>query len=74
MTRYKNLYEITFAVKKGGWSKYIFQVEAFNMNEAKELAKEYWYNTNKSHMFDIKARRVKDDEILDLAHWFKKES
>lgn len=68
--RFKNLYEITFQIKKGGWKKYIIHVEAYNQKEAIQIAKEYWYKDYNSHMFSIEIRNVPLDENIDMKHWF----
>ena len=68
--KFKNLYEITFQFRRNGWHKRMIHLEAYNMNEATELAKEMWYSAYKTHMFDITARRVPEDECIDMAHWF----
>lgn len=56
--RYKNLYEISFQIKKSGWKKYTIHIEAFNKRDAIQKAKELWYDVYDSHMFSIEARLV----------------
>lgn len=68
--KYKNLYEITFDIKKGGWKKYMIHVEAYNQKEAIQIVKDYWYANYKSHMFSIDSRKVSLDEVIDMKHWF----
>ena len=68
--KYKNLYEITFEIKRNGWKKYIIHIEAYNQKEAVQMAKEYWYKHNDSHMFSIVIRNVPLDEVVDMKHWF----
>lgn len=68
--RYKNLYEISFQIKKSGWKKYTIHIEAFNKKDAIQKAKELWYDVYDSHMFSIEARRVPLDESIDMKHWF----
>ena len=31
--KFKNLYEITFQIKRGSWINYIIHIEAFNKNK-----------------------------------------
>lgn len=68
--RYKNLYEVRFQIKRGSWIKKLIHVEAYNMKEAKDIAKEYWYGAYKPHMFSIDVRRVPEYAAIDLKHWF----
>lgn len=68
--RYKNLYEITFQIKRNGWRKYVIHLEAYSMKEAKETAKKLWYENYKPHMFSIEIRKVPLDEVIDMKHWF----
>lgn len=39
--KFKNLYEITFQIKRGNWINYIIHIEAFNKKEAISIAKDY---------------------------------
>ena len=68
--KFKNLYEITFQIKRGNWINYIIHIEAFNKKEAISIAKDYWYENYKPHMFHIESRKVLQDEVIDVKHWF----
>lgn len=68
--KYKNLYEITFKTRNNGWHKHLIHIEAYNMKEAKETAKELWYENYMPHMFSIEIRKVPLDEVIDMKHWF----
>ena len=68
--KHKNLYEITFQFKRGAWHSRLIHLEAYNMKEAKEAAKQLWYGAYEPHMFNIEVRRVQPGECIDLAHWF----
>ena len=68
--KYKNLYEITFDIKRNGWKKYVIHIEAYNQKEAIQIAKENWYKNYESHMFSIETRNVHLDEVIDMKHWF----
>ena len=68
--RYKNLYEISFYIRRNGWKKFLINLEAFNQKEAIQLAKDHWYKYHDEHMFSIKIRNIPLDEVVDLKHWF----
>ena len=68
--RYKNFYEVNFVTKAGGYRRWKIHVEAFNADEAKEIARNMWYTRHLSHMFNIGSRRLKDTEEF-LYHSFK---
>lgn len=68
--KFKNLYEITFQIRRNGWHGKLIHIEAFNMKEAKQLAKDLWYEAYEPHMFGIQVRRIPLDECVDMAHWF----
>lgn len=67
---YKNIYEVEFLTKKGGYVPWIIHVEENNLKAAVEKAKAMWAERNTSHMFHVKGRRVKDYEVIDYRHWF----
>lgn len=60
----KYIYRVEFLTKKNGVKHRAIDIEADSQKEAKETAKTMWYENNISHMFDISARRLKDDEEL----------
>lgn len=68
--KFKNLYEITFRFRRSGWHGKLIHIEAKNMKEAKQIAKDLWYDAYEPHMFNINIRRVPLDECIDMAHWF----
>lgn len=69
--KYKKIYEITFCTKQNrAWYKHMIHIEAWNLGEAKQIAKDLWYEAYKPHMFNLTARVVKDGERINMAHWF----
>lgn len=64
----KNFYEVTFDTKKGGDRSHLYYVSAYRKTQAEEL---FWaYEqirqlSGKMHLFHVKIRKVKDEEILD---------
>ena len=65
----KNLYRVTFLTKKGGDQSWVIDIEAVNIIEATQKAKDMWKSS--AHMFNIKTRRLKDTEEF-LYNYFKK--
>jgi len=70
------LYRVTFVTKKGGYKKWNIDIEqtAPGVAFAEHDARTRWVNTygpDAPHMFQVKARRLKDEEEF-LYHWFKK--
>lgn len=64
----KNYYEVTFDTKKGGDRSYKYYVYANTKTEAETL---FWNHEiiqekiKKMHLFHVKMRKVKDNEIMD---------
>lgn len=67
----KNLYEVTHDIKANCTEySYLIHIEADTAKEARDIAEHLWYRDSKSHMFHIKTRRVRETEIVDMAHYF----
>lgn len=65
------LYRVSFITKMGGYQPWARDTEAPNAKIARAMAEADWYLSHKAHMFNIVARRLRDDEEF-LYHWFKK--
>lgn len=65
-----NYYVGTMLVKKGGERRYIINVTAGNLAEARTLINDLWYKYHPdAHAFRVEARRLRDDEEY-LYNWF----
>ena len=62
MNKLKNSYRVSFLTRKGGETHRVIDVEAYTIEEAKQTVRTMWYQYNKSHMFHIEAKRLKDNE------------
>lgn len=71
----KKMYRVNFDRKKGFYAHYTIDIEAENIDEAKEIAKEKWTKhfggCAVPNMFRLKVRKLKDTEEF-LYHYFKR--
>lgn len=72
----KKLYRVNFDRKKGFYAHYTIDIEAENMDEAKEISKKMWAEHFDScvavpNMFHLKVRKLKDTEEF-LYNYFKR--
>ena len=66
----KNYYRITFVTKKGGRKHWTIDLGGNNVKDARSKAETLWYKHHDAHMFEIKVRRIKDDEEI-LHNYFE---
>ena len=72
MSTYGRIYYVTFEVHKDcKVYNYIFHCWAWNATEAKQLAKDAWALSHKSHQFHLYAHRsnAPDDQFLRVIGW-----
>jgi len=55
------LYDVQWLTRKGGEQLYAMQVEAHSINEAREIAREWWEESHTAHQFHLVARPAQDE-------------
>lgn len=65
------LYRVSFNTTKGGLTHWNFDINAKNMTQACEIAKERWYEWEhrEAHMFRLTVERIQPDQLVHCGYF-----